>query len=94
MTGTREVELTGFSLAEVDLLIDEARDSSPAEAGSPEDEVVPATDLASAVTRAGDVWVLGRHRLICGDAQDPATFAITASRPQTSASGQVCNVRS
>ena len=24
------------------------------------------------VTRLGDIWVLGRHRLICGDSTDPA----------------------
>src|SRR4051794_4636343 len=69
-----EVELTGFSLAEVDLVIDEARDSSPEPGGGPEDEIVPATDLATAVTRSGDIWVLGRHRLICGDSRHPVTF--------------------
>lgn len=67
-----EVELTGFSLAEVDLLIDEVGESSPTKAGGPEDEIAPATDAATAVTRrGGDIWVLDRHRLICGDARDP-----------------------
>ena len=28
-----------------------------------------------AVTQPGDVWILGRHRLICGDAREPATYA-------------------
>jgi hypothetical protein len=27
-----------------------------------------------AVTQPGDLWTLGRHRLICGDATDPATL--------------------
>lgn len=69
-----EVELTGFSVTEVDLLIDDPLDSSPAQASGPEDEIAPLTDPGSAVTRSGDVWVLGPHRLICGDARDPATF--------------------
>ena len=27
---------------------------------------------ANPITRSGDIWLLGRHRLICGDATDPA----------------------
>ncbi len=34
----------------------------------------PASTIAP-VSRAGDVWVIGRHRLICGDAGDPAVVA-------------------
>ena len=30
---------------------------------------------AEAVTRLGDLWVMGRHRLVCGDAADPAAYA-------------------
>ena len=33
-------------------------------------------DPSPAVTRAGDVWCLGRHRLICGDARDQTVFAL------------------
>ena len=33
-------------------------------------------------TRAGDVWQLGRHRLICGDASRPETYsALMGGRP-------------
>ena len=31
--------------------------------------------VADPVVRLGDVWVLGNHRLICGDATDPATVS-------------------
>jgi hypothetical protein len=34
----------------------------------------PASTIAP-VSRAGDVWIIGRHRLICGDAGDPAVVA-------------------
>src|SRR5437763_534853 len=27
------------------------------------------------VTRTGDLWEIGRHRLICGDGRDPAVVA-------------------
>src|SRR5258708_5353100 len=70
-----DVELTGFLPAEIDLLLDEARESSPDGPTEAEDQVpFPIDDPASAVTRAGDVWCLGRHRLIFVDARDQAVF--------------------
>ena len=30
---------------------------------------------AEPITKAGDIWTLGKHRLCCGDATDPATVA-------------------
>lgn len=68
-----DVTLTGFSLAEVDLTLDSARDSSPEGASGPEDQIPQM--LGEPVTRAGEVWVLGRHRLICGDARNPEHYA-------------------
>jgi DNA modification methylase len=70
-----EIELTGFSPAEIDLVLDDARDGSPNAPNEAEDQVpFPVEDEMPAVTRAGDVWCLGRHRLICGDARDRAVF--------------------
>ncbi len=36
--------------------------------------VLSTTIFGSDRKRAGDVWCLGRHRLICGDARDQAVF--------------------
>jgi DNA modification methylase len=70
-----DVELTGFSCTEIDLVLDEAREGSPNGPTEAEDQVpFPIDDPTSAVTRAGDVWCLGRHRLICGDARDRVPF--------------------
>jgi len=63
-----EVELTGFSLAEIDLVLDEAGEASPDGPAGPEDAVPVVT--GEPVTRAGDIWQLGRHRLLCGDTRD------------------------
>ncbi|MBK8860889.1 MAG: site-specific DNA-methyltransferase [Sphingomonadales bacterium] len=65
-----DVELTGFSLAEIDLVLDEAGDSAPDGDDAPED-LVPALN-GTPVSRAGDLWLLGRHRLLCGDARSAA----------------------
>ena len=62
-----EVELTGFSLAEIDLVLDAASDADPDGVCTPEDEVPVLGDTA--VSQAGDLWQLGRHRLLCGDAR-------------------------
>jgi DNA modification methylase len=69
-----DVELTGFSLAEVELVIEEARESSPEAPDAPEDDLPPLPQADAAVTRPGDVWELGRHRLVCGDSRDLASL--------------------
>ena len=70
-----DIELTGFSLAEVDILLDDAKESSPGTPAEVEDEVPPLPDQNSAVTRLRDIWSLGRHRLICGDSRNAETIA-------------------
>jgi DNA modification methylase len=67
-----DVQHTGFSLAETDLVLDEAKEGSVQGSTEPEDEVPPVQDAA--VTRVSDIWQLGRHRLICGDSQIKATL--------------------
>ena len=67
-----DLTLTGFELPEIDALISstDADDTTPAL----EDEV-PGAFSGPAVTRPGDIWQIGRHRLICGDALRPETYA-------------------
>lgn len=65
-----DVTLTGFSLAEIDIVLDDARDASPGT--GPEDTIPPLP--ANAVTRRGDLWLLGRHKLICGDAREEGDY--------------------
>jgi DNA modification methylase len=69
------IELTGFSLAEAEIILDEARDSS-VEASDPlaEDQIPRYEKEGPAVSRTGDLWSLGRHKLICGDARDAKAY--------------------
>lgn len=69
-----DVELTGFSLAEVDLVLDEAGDSDPDGSDAPEDHVPEIS--GTPVSLMGDVWLLGRHRLLCGDARRSDDLAL------------------
>ena len=63
-----DIGLTGFTIAEVDGLIEGLENAEP---GDPHDDRLPPLSEAAAITQAGDVWQLGRHRLICGDALLP-----------------------
>ena len=73
-----DVTLTGFSVAEVDLVIDGAneRNSDP-DTGSPADRLPALPEHA--VSRSGDLWELGGHRLLCGDARDQADYELLLS---------------
>lgn len=69
-----EIEVVGFAPAEVDLMIDEARDADPTSADDPDDAALP-TPPQNPITHPGDVWACGRHRLVCGDALNGATYS-------------------
>ncbi|GJE04163.1 site-specific DNA-methyltransferase [Methylobacterium isbiliense] len=60
------LELTGFSTAEIDLAFDAASEKAEIPPG-PEDAVIEPEE-GRAVTRTGDLWQLGPHRLLCADA--------------------------
>ena len=66
------IELTGFSISEVDSLIE---DLNPQEPGDPAEEMLPSPEETPARTRPGDIVQLGSHRLICGDSCDPEVVA-------------------
>jgi len=58
-----DISITGFEFSEIETLFEEHVPGADAEDGG----VEPATDLP-VVAKSGDRFVLGRHRLICGDA--------------------------
>jgi DNA modification methylase len=61
------IETTGFSTAEVDLMIDDG-------AEDPDDDLQPEDVVATPVSRLGDLWELGGHRLLCGDALAASSY--------------------
>jgi DNA modification methylase len=65
-----DLQITGFDAPEIDSLLGDLvdREDDPADA-APE-------IAAEAVSRTGDLWLLGKHRLLCGDARDPAHMKI------------------
>jgi hypothetical protein len=63
-----DVELTGFEMGEIDILLHDV-DEATSEAAGPEDES-PEPLPGPSVSQAGNVWVLGNHRIMCGDTLD------------------------
>lgn len=65
-----DVSLTGFEPAEIDdLFKDTLKD------GVKDDDFDVGAELAQpTMTKPGDVWTLGRHRLICGDSTKAETY--------------------
>lgn len=65
-----DLSVIGFSTPELDLIIADPRE----DAEGPEEEV-PAPDRDKpAVTREDDLWILGQHRLFCGDSLHPQSY--------------------
>jgi DNA modification methylase len=69
-----DVELTGFSTGEIDILLD----GSPAkkEVSDPDDDLGNSALSGPAVSIAGDLWHLGPHRLFCGDALEGRSYDV------------------
>ena len=67
-----DVSLTGFEPAEIDALFkDTIKD------GIKDDDFDVEAELKNpTITKLGDVWTLGRHRLVCGDSTKTETFEI------------------
>ncbi|MEW4466339.1 DNA methyltransferase [Parasphingorhabdus sp. JC815] len=66
-----DVEITGFSIAEIDMAIDGIELGQDDE-GDVDDEIPELQDKP--VTQMGDLWQLGDHRLVCGDARDAKAY--------------------
>jgi DNA modification methylase len=66
-----DIEVTGFEPAEIDLRIESLNLDVD---GSDPADILPAAATGAPVSHLGDIWTLGRHRLLCGDALDPAAY--------------------
>lgn len=70
---TSGLQGTGYTDDGLDALIQSLADSGP-QAPPPEDPG-PEEPPAEPVTRPGDVWLCGEHRVVCGDATDGGAYA-------------------
>ena len=64
-----DVDLTGFDEKELDHMF--ASLKADEGGGLTDPDAIPETP-EKPITKLGDIWVLGKHRLLCGDATEPA----------------------
>jgi DNA modification methylase len=64
-----DVAVTGFEVPEIDLILEEFRGQS-----QPEDNFLPIDPGGKVVSQPGDLWLLGKHRILCGNALHEACY--------------------
>jgi DNA modification methylase len=67
------LEVTGFEMGEIDLRI-EGLNSQADTSGDAADDL-PAEPSGPPITRVGDLWLLGPHRVYCGSALEDGAYA-------------------
>ena len=67
------LEATGFDMGEIDFRI-EASGEGRAQAPDPADILPDIDERSVVVTRPGDLWLLGPHRLLCGNALEAEAY--------------------
>lgn len=72
--GGYDITLTGFDMAEYDSFFeDEVKESVKEDDDFDIDEQL--NNIKETRTKRGDIWVLGKHRLMCGDSTDKGDVA-------------------
>jgi DNA modification methylase len=88
-----DIEATGFVMGEIDLRIASLEDA-PDQADDPAD-ALPEFSTQPPISKIEDLWMLGRHRLLCGSALDGAAFValMGEERASTAITDPPYNVR-
>jgi DNA modification methylase len=74
-----DLDLTGFDSVEIDMALSLDEPASDAVEGALAKDLTPQRAVA---TVTGDVWCVGRHRIVCGDARDKGLISpLTLGRP-------------
>jgi hypothetical protein len=65
---TLDVTVTGFEIPEIDLIVQEA------DASRDDEQLIETDQSGPAVTQPGDLWQLGKHRILCGNALHETSY--------------------
>lgn len=67
-----DISLTGFDAAEIDELFSEVHDKDVQDDEFDADAALE--NIEDPVSKQGDIWLLGKHKLICGDSTKSKTY--------------------
>ena len=70
------LEVTGFDMGEIDFRIESLDVSGDPEDGPDPADEIPEAPTGDPVTQLGDLWLLGPHRLLCGNALEAETLSV------------------
>ena len=70
--GMFDISLTGFDAAEIEDLFSQVHDKDVKEDDFDVDEALE--EIEEPISQPGDLWLLGRHRLLCGDSTKAETY--------------------
>jgi DNA modification methylase len=71
-----DLTTTGFEIPEIEMIFDAVM---PNASNTATDDVLPSLAPGNIITRPGDLWILGDHRIFCGDARRRESFDILLS---------------
>jgi DNA modification methylase len=66
LDGNVDLQISGFEMGEIDAHLDGG--------GDDEEDELPPPGAGPPITRPGDIWVMGDHRIICGNALEAETY--------------------
>lgn len=61
--------LTGFDVPEIDLILEEANDQK-----QDKDDLFEIEETSQVITQSGDLWLLGKHRILCGNSLEENSY--------------------
>ncbi|MDB2415033.1 site-specific DNA-methyltransferase [Rickettsiales bacterium] len=67
-----DLDITGFSINDIDFIIGEDTAAEGEEENL--EEILQASEDLPVVTKSGNIWILGRHKLMCGDSRDTENY--------------------
>ncbi|MCP4660999.1 MAG: site-specific DNA-methyltransferase [bacterium] len=76
-----ELEGVGYTEEDIDALLAKIEEEGQA-AGNEVDDPGPSEPPATPVTETGDLWLLGDHRVVCGDSTDKGAVALVMGGAQ------------
>jgi hypothetical protein len=81
-----EVSLTGFEMEEIQIILNGADETRHHDTDA--EAELPRSSPRPPISRAGDQWLLGEHRLVCGNASDDYAAVDAAIQQWQSSSGE------
>ncbi len=67
------LDITGFDIADIDVILDESLTQKTTELDE-KSNTVPFVDENEIVSKTGDIWLLGKHKIICGNSVEKETY--------------------